>query len=86
MLTWLQIDSGKLTWSLSKMCIRDSCRPVGSNDVAIKDRLDALTRHNRVHVRRQENRWGVATTESLRALAEQHCGCDLEALFEEWVY
>ena len=34
----------------------------------------------------QENRWGVATTESLRALAEQHCGCDLEALFEEWVY
>ena len=34
----------------------------------------------------QENRWGIATTESLRALAEQHCGCDLEALFEEWVY
>jgi aminopeptidase N len=30
--------------------------------------------------------WGVATTEGLRALAEQHCDCDLEALFQEWVY
>jgi aminopeptidase N len=34
----------------------------------------------------QSHRWGIATTESLRALAEQHCGCDLEALFEDWVY
>jgi hypothetical protein len=30
--------------------------------------------------------WDIATTESLRALAEQHCQCDLEMLFEEWVY
>jgi hypothetical protein len=30
--------------------------------------------------------WGIATTEGLRALAEQHCGCDLEGLFNEWVY
>lgn len=30
--------------------------------------------------------WGIATTEGLRALAEQHCACDLQALFEEWVY
>jgi len=34
----------------------------------------------------EAHRWGIATTESLRALAEQHCGCDLEALFREWVY
>ncbi|MEI2690264.1 MAG: M1 family metallopeptidase [Anaerolineae bacterium] len=34
----------------------------------------------------QTHRWGIATTASLRALAEQHCGCDLGALFEEWVY
>jgi aminopeptidase N len=32
------------------------------------------------------HQWEIATTESLRALAEQHCGCDLEALFREWVY
>ena len=30
--------------------------------------------------------WDVATTEGLRALAEQHCGCDLGQLFADWVY
>lgn len=30
--------------------------------------------------------WGIVTTESLQALAEQHCGCDLTTLFEAWVY
>jgi aminopeptidase N len=30
--------------------------------------------------------WGIATTEGLKKVAEQDCGCDLTALFEEWVY
>jgi aminopeptidase N len=30
--------------------------------------------------------WGIATPEFLHALAETHCGCELDALFEEWVY
>lgn len=30
--------------------------------------------------------WDVATAEVLRALAEQHCGCDLGQLFADWVY
>ena len=30
--------------------------------------------------------WDVATTEGLRALAEQHCGCDLGQMFADWVY
>ncbi len=34
----------------------------------------------------QANQWGIATTEGLRALAEQHCGCDLGSLFRKWVY
>jgi len=34
----------------------------------------------------QANRWGIATTEGLRALAEQRCGCDLGSLFRKWVY
>jgi hypothetical protein len=34
----------------------------------------------------QANLWGIGTTESLRDLAEQHCGCDLSTLFEDWVY
>jgi aminopeptidase N len=30
--------------------------------------------------------WDIATPEILKAIAEKHCGCDLTALFEEWVY
>ncbi len=30
--------------------------------------------------------WGIATTESFRALAERYCGCDLGSSFEAWVY
>jgi hypothetical protein len=30
--------------------------------------------------------WELATGEAFRQLAEEHCGCDLTDLFEEWVY
>ena len=30
--------------------------------------------------------WGIATGDSFKTLAEQHCQCDLTALFEQWVY
>ncbi len=30
--------------------------------------------------------WEVATPEFLQSLAEEHCSCDLDALFNEWVY
>jgi aminopeptidase N len=30
--------------------------------------------------------WGIATTDSFKNLAEQHCNCDLSQLFTEWVY
>ncbi|MEO8354941.1 MAG: M1 family metallopeptidase [Chloroflexota bacterium] len=30
--------------------------------------------------------WDVATPEFLQSLAEEHCSCDLDALFNEWVY
>jgi aminopeptidase N len=30
--------------------------------------------------------WGIATPESLQSLAEKHCACDLDDLFQEWVY
>lgn len=32
------------------------------------------------------NRWGIATTDGFRAVAERHCDCDLGPLFEAWVY
>jgi hypothetical protein len=31
-------------------------------------------------------KWGIATGEGFKQLAEEHCGCDLTALFNEWVY
>ncbi|MCK6585739.1 MAG: hypothetical protein L6Q49_21760, partial [Anaerolineales bacterium] len=30
--------------------------------------------------------WGIAAPEYLQSLAEQKCACELDALFEEWVY
>ncbi len=30
--------------------------------------------------------WDIATTDSFKQFAEQHCNCDLTPLFKEWVY
>jgi hypothetical protein len=30
--------------------------------------------------------WGISTPEALQMLAEKHCSCDLDPLFQEWVY
>ena len=30
--------------------------------------------------------WGIATPEFLQSLAEKHCSCELDDLFQEWVY
>jgi aminopeptidase N len=30
--------------------------------------------------------WGVSSSQTLRSFAERHCGCDLQPLFDEWVY
>lgn len=30
--------------------------------------------------------WGIATPEFLQSLAEKHCACDLDGIFNEWVY
>jgi len=30
--------------------------------------------------------WDIATPETLQALAEKNCACDLDAIFNEWVY
>ena len=34
----------------------------------------------------QTNAWQIATGEDFKTLAEQHCECDLTALFEAWVF
>ncbi|MCI0610072.1 MAG: M1 family metallopeptidase, partial [Anaerolineae bacterium] len=30
--------------------------------------------------------WKIATPEALQSLAEKHCSCDLDSIFNEWVY
>jgi len=30
--------------------------------------------------------WKIATPEVMQSLAEKHCSCDLQAIFDEWVY
>jgi aminopeptidase N len=30
--------------------------------------------------------WGIGYTADFKAMAEEHCGCDLSDLFAEWVY
>ena len=30
--------------------------------------------------------WNIATPETLQALAEKHCACELDSIFNEWVY
>jgi aminopeptidase N len=33
----------------------------------------------------QTYKWGISTGSGLKALAEEHCGCDLSPLFDAWV-
>ena len=42
-------------------------------DIFIKDYTETLS-------------WGIATPEFFQSLAETHCACDLDDLFQEWVY
>ena len=30
--------------------------------------------------------WDIATPEDLQGLAEKHCACELDSIFNEWVY
>jgi aminopeptidase N len=30
--------------------------------------------------------WDIATPETMQSIAEKNCGCDLQAIFDEWVY
>lgn len=34
----------------------------------------------------QSNEWGIGTASAFHQLAEEHCHCDLDPLFNEWVY
>ncbi len=54
--------------------------------MSLRDRMGVETfdRFMRDYVRRYA--WDISSTEAFKALAEQHCTCDLTPLFDEWVY
>lgn len=53
---------------------------------ALSEKMGAEAFQNFITEYTQRQEWKIATPESLRALAEKHCNCDLENLFMEWVY
>ncbi len=52
---------------------------------ALAEEMGEETFHDFLRDYYQQNKWGVATGVSMKALAEEHCGCDLSPLFAEWV-
>src|SRR5215213_5227155 len=54
--------------------------------VALKQRMGAETFDAFIKEYSEALSWGIATPEFLQSLAETHCACDLDDLFNEWVY
>jgi aminopeptidase N len=54
--------------------------------VAIKEEMGEATFDEFMKDYTQKLSWGIATPDLLRSLAEQHCGCDLQGIFADWVY
>jgi hypothetical protein len=54
--------------------------------VALREEMGAETFDTFLRVYTEELSWEVATPEALHSMAEQHCACDLDRLFAEWVY
>ena len=54
--------------------------------VALRERMGQETFDGFLKEYTETLSWGIATPEFLQLLAEQHCACDLDELFNEWVY
>lgn len=54
--------------------------------IALRDEIGQQTFDAFLREYTEQLSWGIATPEFLQSLAEQHCACDLDALFDEWVY
>lgn len=54
--------------------------------VALKEEMGAETFDAFLKEYTQALSWGIATPEFMQSLAEKHCSCALDRLFEEWVY
>ena len=68
---WARFDGGQCyTW-----------RPISRNHDQAFIRFDGFLRDYY-----QLHKWGIATGDAFKEIAEQHCQCDLTSMFEEWVY
>lgn len=54
--------------------------------VALREEMGAETFDTFLRAYTEALSWEVATPETLHSIAEQHCACDLDPLFEAWVY
>ena len=54
--------------------------------VALRARLGTETFDTFIKEYTETLSWGIATPEFLQSLAEKHCACELDDLFNEWVY
>ena len=54
--------------------------------VALRERMDTEPFDAFLKEYTETLSWGIATPEFLQSLAEKHCSCELDELFNEWVY
>jgi hypothetical protein len=54
--------------------------------VALKDEMGAEVFDGFLKDYTKSFSWEIATPEGMQSLAEKHCACDLDAIFNEWVY
>ena len=53
---------------------------------ALRERMGALAFDAFLREYTETLAWGISTPEIFQSLAEKHCACDLDELFNEWVY
>ncbi len=54
--------------------------------VALEERMGRETFDEFLRHYYESYKWNIGTGDEFKQLAEEHCQCDLTALFEEWVY
>jgi hypothetical protein len=54
--------------------------------VALRDEMSANAFNAFLKDYTEQLSWKISTPELLQTLAEKHCACDLDSLFQEWVY
>jgi len=54
--------------------------------VALRDEIGAAVFDEFIKDYTETLSWGIATPAFIQSLAEKHCACELDAIFDEWVY